>query len=662
MKRTFNIILLFSILFLFFIQAAGTLVESIYILNLMNSSLNANALGILFFFTPAALLPFHKKHPRGVTWFSVTLLIIARSLLPYLITTHQVLAAGLGILACINLIFILARAKKYDEANWDMGYWASLGFALAIGMSVFLRTVEHGLDYSLTSYGGWVGWVLCIYLGWSMLGLEYAPAATEGEKKAGGTTVSVIGIILLLTLAWFSFSAPAVIARWTEGNYTAIVLTISLVSLGWVFLSLLQPGFSDRISSKAILIWNIIFTISLTATILAHRVDFPATPQSEPVIVFSPSWMTHIPLGFSILLLPILFIDMRIFLNRIRFASPSARQLVPGFLLGGLVLTLLVFFHIFTNVWGYVKPVSLLFRNLFWLPYVAITILVIVFSRAASKGNPAVKPVGAGKFHLGWTTLLILIFFGTLLRSLPNESTQMMQGKETSLKVMTFNTQQSNDENAEKSYVRQLALIRNVAPDILALQESDSTRIGLNNNDYVRYFAEKLGYYSFYGPSTVTGTYGTAILSRYPLENTRTVFTFSDTDEIGTAEAEIEVNGTRFTIINVHPDGSDTAMMAFARDLIDRTKDIPNVIALGDFNLRDYEEAYQLINDVFTNSWVSIYPTEISPDGIDMSGENRIDHIFLSPNLFPRNPVYVLPPDSATDHPVHWTEVYWIEE
>jgi endonuclease/exonuclease/phosphatase family metal-dependent hydrolase len=42
-----------------------------------------------------------------------------------------------------------------------------------------------------------------------------------------------------------------------------------------------------------------------------------------------------------------------------------------------------------------------------------------------------------------------------------------------------------------------------------------------------------------------------------------------------------------------------------------------------------------------------------------MSGDDRIDHIFVSPNLGVRNPVYVLPPESATDHPVHWAEIFW---
>jgi endonuclease/exonuclease/phosphatase family metal-dependent hydrolase len=100
-------------------------------------------------------------------------------------------------------------------------------------------------------------------------------------------------------------------------------------------------------------------------------------------------------------------------------------------------------------------------------------------------------------------------------------------------------------------------------------------------------------------------------------------------------------------------------MLAFAQSLIDLSKADTYVIAMGDYNLRDYEPAYQLLDRAFTNAWTSVYPTEISPQGMDMSGENRIDHIFLSRNLRAVDPTYILPPESATDHPVHWTDIAW---
>jgi endonuclease/exonuclease/phosphatase family metal-dependent hydrolase len=83
------------------------------------------------------------------------------------------------------------------------------------------------------------------------------------------------------------------------------------------------------------------------------------------------------------------------------------------------------------------------------------------------------------------------------------------------------------------------------------------------------------------------------------------------------------------------------------------------VIALGDYNLRGWEEPYQLIDEQLTNAWMEIYPSGIDDQGLDMSGRNRIDHIFVSLNLKIGDATYVLPPESWTDHPVHWAEISW---
>jgi endonuclease/exonuclease/phosphatase family metal-dependent hydrolase len=143
------------------------------------------------------------------------------------------------------------------------------------------------------------------------------------------------------------------------------------------------------------------------------------------------------------------------------------------------------------------------------------------------------------------------------------------------------------------------------------------------------------------------------------LLNPGVVFSYSDSDEIGTAEAEIEVADHRFTLYDVHPDGSDTAKLAWAQTLLARAQGKPNVIALGDYNSRKVDPAYLLFAGVYTNAWTSVYPSEISSDGTDMSGRNRIDHIFVSHSLQVHNPRYILPPASATDHPVHWAEIFW---
>ena len=657
MKKYLGIIT-FAILFLFLIQMTGILVESIYILDLLNTSLDAKALGLLFFFTPILLLFFRKSTPGWVLWFLLSILIISRGITPYLDTTGRMLSSGTGVGAALLLLPLLINFKPKEESNPHPGLYPSLGLGLAVGLSIFLRTVNFTIDYSLTTAGSWIGWGLGLIFGWVLIQVE-RDTTPETSKSSKGITLSVYGLIMVFALVYFVFSAPGVIARWTEGNYALIVISTSLLTLSWVFASMIKPGFLNRISRPALIVWNLLFTLALVGTILAQRIAFPLTPDAAPVVVGSPTWIQQLPLIFMLILFPVVFIDMFVFVRNIQNAHPVPRSFAPGLLLGTFSLVLLVFINIFTNVWGYVEPVSLIFRNKYWLPFglIAGTLTLLVIFLKRNEAHPEQAP--AGNFQWGWKVILAILFLGTGIAALRTDLHHPSPTGKTSLLVMTYNIQEGNDGSAEKSYLRQLVLIQQVSPDILFLQETDSARISLNNSDYVRYYASKLGYYSYYGPTTVSGTFGTAILSKYPLLNTRSVFTFSDTDEIGTAEAEIEVDGRTFNLYDVHPDGSNTAKLVFARKLLARSQDKTNVIAAGDYNLRAGDEAYQLIAAVYKNAWISIYPSGISDSGVDMSGRNRIDHIFLSNNLSARNPVYVLPPESATDHPVHWAEVFW---
>ncbi len=652
MKKSPLLILVFGILLLFFIQSAGTLVESIYILDLMNSRLDAKVLGVLFFFVPLLFLPFYKKFPRPLVWLLFGLLFISRGLIPYLNTSNRLFASGIATAACLSLFFLLITNRS------SVGRWVSAGLAIAVSLSTLLRAVGHGIEYSLTPAGAWVGWVLGLALGGSLI-LSDLKGETTSPQYGGNPTLSILGIYFVLTLVYFSVSAPAVIARWTQANYTLIVGAVSLLSLLWVWISTSLPGLLERLSSRFLLAWNLLFTASLTLTLLAQRVSFPPTLDSPPVVVGAPSLLQMILLVLMLLLFPVLFLDLQVFIQKMQLSTQPPRSLAPGILLGSFSLIVLIFINIFSNVWGYIEPISPPFRNTFWLVYFLLSAGITLLVWRAKRGVPTSEGEPAVAHPWEWAVVLGVIFVATLFFARPTTPAQVDAAGKTSLRVMTMNTQQSNDEFAEKSFEAQLALIKQVSPDILALQETDSTRISLNNNDYVRAFADRLGYYSYYGPKTVAGTYGTAILSKYPLLDPRTVFMFSDKDETGVAEAEVEVAGKRFTIYDVHPDSSDPAMVGFAQSLLARSQDKPYVIVMGDFNLRDYEQAYKLIDGVYTNAWTSVYPSEISPGGVDMSGDNRIDHIFTSSNLTALDPTYILPPDSATDHPVHWADIVW---
>jgi endonuclease/exonuclease/phosphatase family metal-dependent hydrolase len=568
--------------------------------------------------------------------------------------------SGLAVFAVVSLFFLLMRTLPLDEDHKKISLWAGVGLALAVSLSVLLRTVYHGVEYSLAPAGAWVGGVLMLGLGLILWQLTPRPAAAAAETKTRtkGVTAAVLGVFMVLELAWFSFSAPAVIARWTQGNLTLIVAAVSLFSVAWVIVTLLFPDWTKKVSRPLLLVWNMLFTVSLTAVIGLQEAVLPTVPDATSV-VGAPTFVQLLPLAFTLLLFPVIFLDLQVFLEPFNESMPALSAFVPGFLLGSFLLILMVFANIFTNVWGYV-PLGWFFRGKYWLTYFLLSALISLLAWLLTGSNQAVSsPKRPAAFHWIWAAALGAIFLVTLIFALPVKHIQAAADGRTSIKVMTYNIQAANDVNGEKSFEGQLALIRQVSPDVLSMQETDTSRISLNNNDYVRFYADSLGYYSYFGPTTVNGTYGTSLISKYPLENTRTIYIYSDKDENAIAAADITVSGKTFSFFDVHPDGSPTVDMSFARTLIAVSKDKPNMIALGDYNLRDYEEAYKLINSVYTNVWTSVYPSKISSDGVDMSGESRIDHIFLSHNLKPVNPVYLKTPKSETDHAVHWTEITW---
>ncbi len=249
-----------------------------------------------------------------------------------------------------------------------------------------------------------MGWVLGAALGLLITQVEW-DVEQGADKNASGFTGAAIGIFLILALVYFSFSAPAVISRWTEGNYVLIVIVISLMVAGYAWLAFAKPGIFGRVSRNGLAAWNVVFTLSLVGTILAHRVSFPQKPDSAAVVVGVSTWVQHIPLVLMLILFPVILLDMRIFVSRIRQAKPSMRQLVSGFLLGSGMLVLLVFMNIFTNVWGYIAPISTIFRNLYWLPFLLMAGVITILASTRKKSGADAAPVG-GKFQWGWALLL----------------------------------------------------------------------------------------------------------------------------------------------------------------------------------------------------------------------------------------------------------------
>ena len=276
MKKQWVFILSFGILFLLFVQSIATFIEGIYILELLSTSLDEKVLAVLFLFSPALLLFFGKRVPGWLIWVAFIAFILGRGVIPYLDTFGRMLAAGISTAAALVLLPILLVTIP-DARKGNRWLMPALGLALAVGLSVLLRTVNFSLDLSLTSEYSWISWLLAILLGLTLTQFSWQPIVEETERGKSVTGAG-IGVMAALTLFYFMLSSPGVIARWTEGSYQLIIILVSLLSLLWLFSTLARPGWVYEINSGLLLLWNIIFTLSVIGTILAHTISFP--PES----------------------------------------------------------------------------------------------------------------------------------------------------------------------------------------------------------------------------------------------------------------------------------------------------------------------------------------------------------------------------------------------
>jgi endonuclease/exonuclease/phosphatase family metal-dependent hydrolase len=180
------------------------------------------------------------------------------------------------------------------------------------------------------------------------------------------------------------------------------------------------------------------------------------------------------------------------------------------------------------------------------------------------------------------------------------------------------------------------------------MQECDPTRISGGNLDVVRYFAERLNMYSYYGPKTVTNTYGCAILSKFEITNAYSFYMSSDQEQIGSAQAQITVGTTVFNVAVHHPAGDSNQIRIDQNlEMLTQVEGLSNVIFMGDFNYRPYTQMY---NDTLIAGLVDSYNLMYGTPALD-----NIDHIFMSSGITVLDAQYI--EEGQSDHPAYWIEI-----
>jgi len=649
-KRPVFEIALYGVLFLFFFQLVTDFVAAIYAFGLLATSLTAEIVSVVLFFTPLLLLLVRKRLPDWVATVLMMAVLLSRAVEAMLDVRGQMLVSGVGV-GCF-LLALPALLWKHGQEEGGDGMSLGLGLLMGLALSILFRALDSGVDLTNYGWGRAVNWALAAVAAAALRRREATEETQSATGNTRGATAKTLGLCLgmtaVLVLLYFAFASPNVIARWTGADYRLVValVVLALGAFAWLLTSPRQP--LARLTPALLVAWNALFVLAMTLTILAHQIRFPADASAYPLAEPPVTSLHRIPLVLMLLLFPVLLVDF-LFITRMLVAMrPSLRLLGGGFALGALFFLLSVFAQVFTTVYDYIPVVGPFFRDRFWLvflvPGVVVTLSMLLVRRQA------LALPKAGRALVDVVSLLGVVTVAGVLLTAARPPAPPAQ---TSLRVLTYNIQQGYSEDGQESLEGQLRVMRQLDADLIGLQESDTNRIAGGNIDLVRYFADRLDMYSYYGPKTVPGTFGIALLSRYPIENARTFYMFSEGEQTATIVAQVTVAGRTFNVFVTHlgNDGPLVQQEAILREV----RGLENVIAMGDFNFRPDTEQYQRTVAVLDDAWLRRWP-----DGMDDEGQSfprRIDHVFVSPGMVVRDARYWTGPES--DHPALVVEVGW---
>lgn len=657
-------VLLYTLLFLVFLQLITDFVEAIYVFGLLGTSIPVEIVSVLLFLSPLVLLLL----PRGLSGWALVvvgeLMVVCRVAEAALDPRGKMLVSGLGVACALVLLPSLLRQMGEGEGE-SSGLRLGAGLTVAVPLSILLRAIGSGSDISTAGPTQAIGWVLAIgagvLLAWRQTGMQPsstgAPAAVTRDRLSLGRTVALcLGVVGALVVWYFVFSSPTVIARWTGFSYPGIVAAAAAAVCLFALVVGVKPGLLAGLSRRAVIAWNVAFGLCLVLTIAGHQVRFPADAAAYPLAP-NPAvhWLYQVPLYLMVLLHPVVLVDLMLLCQELVTGRPRPRALGAGFSLAGLYLLLIVFAQVFTTVYDYIPVVGPLFRDRFWLVLLAawavMALPVLAVSRRSADAIRTARGWQAGRVFFAAVALAAVGSVAGVVITAARPAAPPTGA--TSVRILTYNIQQGYGRDGRKNYEGQLDLIRQEDADIVGLQECDTTRIANGNSDVVRYIADKLDLYWAYGPKTVAGTFGLALLSKYPIENPRVFYMYSEGEQTATIEAQIRVGEKRFAVFVTHLGNGGPIVQQQA--VLAEVEGKEDVILMGDFNFRSDTEQYRLTTAMLENSWMVKWPGGNDSQGVDLA--RVVDHIFVSPGTRVVDSTYLPGPDS--DHPALTSTIDW---
>lgn len=240
--------------------------------------------------------------------------------------------------------------------------------------------------------------------------------------------------------------------------------------------------------------------------------------------------------------------------------SAVQHNLAISFGFGFFIYNLMVLFHVWVVAYAFVPGGPLVREHNDWV--MICTVLQIgngVYSalttNSQSRETASKSPCGRKQvaYYLHILFILQLLSVAIAYLRFPTNDYKPHHPEEKSLTAGIWTIHFSLDNDMWSSERRMSQAIRELEVDVIGLLESDTQRIIMGNRDTMQYLAEDLGMYVDYGPGPNLHTWGSALLSKFPILNSTHHLLPSPVGELAPAiEATLDVYGEQIDVFVFH--------------------------------------------------------------------------------------------------------------
>jgi hypothetical protein len=380
-----------------------------------------------------------------------------------------------------------------------------------------------------------------------------------------------LGLVLAIIAIWRStgrkFDSRGAVERSSESHNSPILASLGLGGLFFGMHSLLSDS-----STMILWVWegfpvNGPIAVSGVFTILAmgfgtlvgilfqdkvsNLVALSAIATGSFLLVNSSNWTGYIGA---------LLLSVSLMATAPALISSATRQGPVTFGFGFFIYNILVLAHVWVVAYAFVPGGPLMREHTDWV--MAATVLAIAAGIYAMPRPDSVgkAPSLSKKITRDRSTSYNVILYGlellavciAYLRFPTNDyAPYHKDDKLITAGIWTIHFSLDNDMWSSERRVRDL--IKELEIDVIGFLESDLQRIIMGNRDTTQYLAENLGMYVDYGPGPNKHTWGSALLSKFPILNSTHHLLPSPVGELAPAiHATLDAYGELVDVVVFH--------------------------------------------------------------------------------------------------------------